>query len=87
MKPKSFLYTKKEEDRLLKTFKDKKLKCKGCHQPPSRIKEYIQEYKLNGYTSPEEFVKAEEGTYNPATHTFLCTKCYIREGMPLYKDI
>lgn len=31
---------------------------------------------------PEMFVVAEEGTYNPENGHFLCTSCYIREGMP-----
>ena len=29
------------------------------------------------------YVRAEEGTYNPANGHFLCDVCYIKAGMPV----
>lgn len=34
-----------------------------------------------GYTRAE-YVRAEEGTFNPANGHFLCDRCYIDAGMP-----
>lgn len=56
--------------------------CKECGRKASELLEYITEGRINNMT-PEEFVRQEEGTYNPVTGYFYCTKCYIRVGMPL----
>ena len=57
------------------------ISCRGCQKSPYELSEY-----LDGATeadiTPEEYVKLEEGTYNPVTGGFLCTECYIRAGMP-----
>jgi len=56
--------------------------CKGCGKRPEEIKEYRIAASESGET-PEEFVRTEEGTYNPRTERFYCTACYIAAGMPL----
>lgn len=55
--------------------------CIGCKKPPDQIQEFIDAAKENE-TSPEEYVRTEEGTYNPKNGHFACTKCYIEMGMP-----
>jgi hypothetical protein len=32
--------------------------------------------------TPDEYVRDEEGTYNPANGHFLCDECYIKAGQP-----
>lgn len=57
------------------------MECFKCLKEPQQLAEYIEgakEYE----TTPEEYVKTEEGTYNPETNTFCCTDCYIKIGMP-----
>lgn len=55
--------------------------CIGCNKPPAEIDEYID--AVVGTTETEdEYVRAEEGTYNPRNGHFLCTKCYVKAGMP-----
>jgi hypothetical protein len=61
--------------------------CIGCHRPPSQIPEYLiaaDEFEEDTGTpiTPEEFVRTEEGTYNPANGHFACTGCYIKMGEP-----
>jgi hypothetical protein len=56
--------------------------CCGCDRRPEEIGEYIGMAEEYGLT-PDEFVRAEEGTYNRATGHFWCTDCYIRAGTPL----
>ena len=55
--------------------------CIGCHQRPDQIEEYLDPELLGGMT-PDEYVRAEEGTYNPENGHFACTECYIRMGQP-----
>ena len=50
------------------------LRCECCKKEPSEIGEYKRESKEYGLT-PEEFVIREDGTYNPASKTFICTTC------------
>lgn len=57
-------------------------RCKGCGKSPYEIMEYVHICKAEGYESPEEFVRQEEGTFNPSTGLFWCTDCYIKAGMP-----
>ena len=57
-------------------------RCKVCQRHPEDILEYIHAARDEQCT-PEEFVMSEEGTYNPRTKLFYCTKCYIEIGMPL----
>lgn len=58
--------------------------CRGCEKPPAHIREYVDLGIRDGIT-PEEAVRREEGTFNPATGRFWCTQCYIQAGMPLGK--
>lgn len=55
------------------------LRCGGCLNPPSECGygEYCEENQ-----SPDDYVKAEEGTYDPLSGWFLCDECYIRMGQP-----
>lgn len=55
--------------------------CTGCNKHPEEIEEYI-EGAAEMETTPEEYVKTEEGTYNSENGHFLCTDCYIAAGMP-----
>lgn len=55
--------------------------CIGCYQIPDQIEEY-QPAMTESSLSPDEYVKQEEGTYNPENGHFLCTKCYIAAGIP-----
>lgn len=57
-------------------------KCKICGKKPSELVEYLILAEEEGYSSAEEVVRNEEGTYNPATGFFYCTGCYIKIGMP-----
>ena len=58
--------------------------CKQCHREPAEISEYI-EAACDEQMTPDEYVRQEEGTYNPDTGLFWCTWCYIKIGMPLGK--
>lgn len=60
------------------------MKCKNCGREPKNITEYIIGAKEEGMT-PNQFVREQEGTYNPRTDLFYCTKCYIELGMPTGK--
>jgi hypothetical protein len=58
------------------------MKCKLCGKEPHELREYATEAKAMKIT-PEEYVRREEGTYNPKTDLFYCTPCYVKAGMPL----
>lgn len=55
--------------------------CTGCGQSPDQISEYIDAAHDEGVT-PDDYVRTDEGTYNPTNGHFLCTDCYIAAGMP-----
>jgi hypothetical protein len=55
--------------------------CTGCNKYADEIDEYI-EGAAESDMSPDDYVKEEEGTYNPRNGHFLCTTCYIEAGMP-----
>lgn len=55
--------------------------CIGCNKHPEDLEEYVEMGKVEGM-SPEEFVRTEEGTYNPKNGHFLCSPCYIKAGCP-----
>ena len=55
--------------------------CMGCKHEPSALSEYAEPAAKEG-VSVEQYVRREEGTYNPTNGHFLCTPCYIRAGMP-----
>ena len=59
-----------------------RVRCKGCGEIPENLPEYRYEaFRLN--MTPTEYVRREEGTYNPKTGRFYCSRCYIHAGMPL----
>lgn len=62
-----------------------RIMCRGCKKTPNELMEYKMLAEENGYDSPEEAVKKEEGTYNKKTGLFWCTDCYIKAGMPIGK--
>lgn len=64
--------------------RDYKLVCKECGRTPAEIEEYSYWNTQSGLDS-DDYVKQEEGTYNPETGRFWCTNCYINIGMPLGK--
>ena len=55
--------------------------CVGCHKTPSELPEYIEAAADEGM-DPDDYVRAEEGTYNPDNGHFLCTDCYVDAGCP-----
>lgn len=55
--------------------------CPYCNKKPSEIEEYVEAAESEG-TTPDEFVKTGEGTYNKDNGHFCCTDCYIAIGMP-----
>lgn len=55
--------------------------CRGCNKKPAELEEY-SDPNIIGDMTPDEYVRAEEGTYNSATGGFLCTPCYIDAGCP-----
>lgn len=56
--------------------------CIGCGRSPRDMSEYVtaaQDYGMD----PTQYVRQEEGTYNPKNGHFCCTECYVdRLGMP-----
>jgi len=58
------------------------MKCKVCGREPKDIDEYI-EAADDEEMKPDDYVRAEEGTFNDETELFYCTMCYIEIGMPL----
>jgi hypothetical protein len=60
---------------------DNKPICTGCNKTPDKIQEYI-ECAEDEEMTPDDYVRSEEGTYNPSNGHFLCTDCYIEAGMP-----
>jgi len=59
--------------------------CIECGRYPEDIIEYIDAVKGTGLT-PSQYVRQEEGTYNPANGHYACTSCYIKLGMPVASD-
>jgi hypothetical protein len=55
--------------------------CTGCNKKVNELPEYI-EAAQDAETTPEAYVRCQEGTYNPLNGHFLCTDCYIAQGMP-----
>ena len=57
--------------------------CIGCGKRPDEIEEYVDGALNYGRKiTPDEYVRREEGTYNPANGRFACTDCYFKMGMP-----
>lgn len=55
--------------------------CIGCNKSADEIEEYIESAKESEMTV-EQYIREEEGTYNPENGHFVCTDCYIKMGMP-----
>ena len=57
------------------------IRCQGCKLTPGELTEYVEAAQDCDLT-PEQYVRMEEGTFNPANGHFLCTACYIDAGEP-----
>lgn len=60
-------------------------KCCRCEKTPGELAEYVEASQPENYgraISPDEYVRREEGTYNPHTNAFACTPCYAALGCP-----
>lgn len=55
--------------------------CIGCNKRPIELDEYV-DAAAEESMEPDDYVRAEEGTYNPENGHFLCTGCYIKAGQP-----
>lgn len=58
-------------------------RCIGCGKRPDQLPEYIELAETEGYESPADAVRGEEGTFNPGNGHFYCTSCYILAGAPI----
>lgn len=56
--------------------------CNGCGKKPEELACY-NPADLGFDGSATEYVRQEEGTYNPMNGHFLCDTCYIKEGQPV----
>lgn len=55
--------------------------CIGCGKRPEEIEEYVEAARDED-TTPDAYVRTEEGTFNRENGHFACTDCYIAMGMP-----
>jgi hypothetical protein len=55
--------------------------CVGCNKTPDQLPCYAP-YAAGARMTPDEYVRREEGTYNPENGHFLCDDCYHDAGMP-----
>lgn len=51
--------------------------CKECNKKVVDILEYRIESKTDNLPI-EEWVKLNDGTYDPYTNTVICTACYVK---------
>jgi hypothetical protein len=71
---------------------DLEIRCGGCRRRPHEIPDYadaaegMSDRPLQGPQDLDEYVRNNEGTYNPVTRRFLCDACYIRAGQPSYSN-
>ncbi len=56
--------------------------CFRCGKPASSFPEYVQGALEECLATSVDYVRHEEGTYNPNTNRFACDACYIAIGMP-----
>jgi hypothetical protein len=70
------MLTTEEQQRLV----DGEPYCFRCGKPASSFSEYAS--SLEERQSFADYVRDEEGTYNPNTNRFACDECYIAIGMP-----
>lgn len=71
--------TPEEQDRIA----DGEPYCFRCGKPASSFSEYWECSEDNRKNDAADYVREEEGTYNPATNRFACDACYIAIGMPV----
>ena len=63
------------------------MQCAVCRKAPAELKEYVEataDYN-EGKAIPisaDQYVRLEEGTFNPDNELFACTLCYIKNAMP-----
>ena len=57
------------------------IRCVRCCRVPRDILEYADAANYEDM-SPEQYVREQEGTYNPKNGLFACTECYIALGQP-----
>jgi hypothetical protein len=55
--------------------------CIGCDKHPDQLSCYLSCAEAEDL-SPDDYVRKEEGTFNPDNGHFLCDNCYISAGMP-----
>lgn len=53
-------------------------RCNGCGKTPEELSCYTFLAAEAGIT-PAEYMRQEEGTYNPANGHFLCDDCFLME--------
>lgn len=73
--------TSEEQDRIA----DGEPYCYRCGKPASSFPEYCEHGGCEGdspHLGSADYVRDEEGTYNPETNRFACDACYIAIGMP-----
>lgn len=60
--------------------------CIGCAMYPEELEEFVEMAKVESTDdnplTPTQFVIENDGTYNDRNGHFLCTECYIKNGMP-----
>lgn len=71
--------TTEEQDRIA----DGEPYCFRCGKSASSFEIYEQLYDAGSGATAAEWVREQEGTYNPATNRFACDACYIAIGMPV----
>ena len=57
------------------------VRCFECQRFPVELPEYVDAAEDCGM-EPDEYVREEEGTFNPESGNFCCTECYVKIGMP-----
>lgn len=70
--------TPEEADRIA----DGESYCFRCGKPASSFPEYCDRTCGSPEGCADQYVRREEGTYNPETNRFACDACYIAIGMP-----
>ena len=55
--------------------------CIGCDKHPNQIDEYVEAAAEEDMT-PDDYVRAEDRTFNKRNGHFLCAECYIADGEP-----
>lgn len=64
-------------------------RCVGCGKRPADLDEYqemIEDWNAEipdeKHITADDFVRMEEGTFNPEDGAFACSPCYVAMGMP-----